>query len=99
MELKQNLKIFLFMQQVIEDILSLIHISTSADGPFNLYQAICLACHGESYNRGVLALFKSCDHAAPSSLLCPIASSKVCKEFSTKDLAVSTWILSDNRCV
>lgn len=31
--------------------------ATSADGPFNLYQAICLACHGESYNRGVLAYF------------------------------------------
>ena len=31
----------------------------SADGPFNLYQAICLACHGESYNRGVLALFSN----------------------------------------
>ena len=34
--------------------------ATSADGPFNLYQAICLACHGESYNRGVLALFHQC---------------------------------------
>ena len=33
--------------------------ATSADGPFNLYQAICLACHGESYNRGVLALFSN----------------------------------------
>ena len=29
--------------------------ATSADGPFNL----CLACHGESYNRGVLALFSN----------------------------------------
>ena len=44
----------------------------------------------KSYCKRPFALFKSCDHAAPSYLLCPIASSKVCKEFSTKDLAVST---------
>lgn len=33
--------------------------ATSADGPFNLYQAICLAVHEESYDQGVLALFSN----------------------------------------
>ena len=26
---------------------------------FNLYQVICLVCHGESYNWGILALFSN----------------------------------------
>lgn len=33
--------------------------ATSADGPFNLYQAICLAINDESYDQGVLALFSN----------------------------------------
>ena len=33
--------------------------ATSADGPFNLYQAICLAIDDESYDQGVLALFSN----------------------------------------
>lgn len=33
--------------------------ATSADGPFNLYQAICLAIDEESYDQGVLALFSN----------------------------------------
>ena len=33
--------------------------ATSADGPFNLYQAICLAIHDEAYDQGVLALFSN----------------------------------------
>lgn len=33
--------------------------ATSADGPFNLYQAICLAMNEESYDQGVLALFSN----------------------------------------
>ena len=26
---------------------------------FNLYQVVCLVCHGESYNWGILALFSN----------------------------------------
>lgn len=33
--------------------------ATSADGPFNLYQSICLAIDDESYDQGVLALFSN----------------------------------------
>lgn len=33
--------------------------ATSADGPFNLYQAICLAIDDESFDQGVLALFSN----------------------------------------
>lgn len=33
--------------------------ATSADGPYNLYQAVCLAANDEAYNQGVMGLFSS----------------------------------------
>ena len=33
--------------------------ATSADGPYNLYQAVCLASKDESYNKGVMVLFSN----------------------------------------
>ena len=33
--------------------------ATSADGPFNLFQAIMLASHSEAWGRGVMCLFSS----------------------------------------
>ena len=33
--------------------------ATSADGPFNLYQAVSLACHNEAYGKGVMVLFSN----------------------------------------
>ncbi|MEG0276771.1 MAG: asparaginase [Coprobacillus sp.] len=33
--------------------------ATSADGPFNLYQAVCLATHHEAHHQGVMALFSN----------------------------------------
>ncbi|QUN14549.1 asparaginase [Clostridium sp. C1] len=33
--------------------------ATSADGPYNLYQAVCLAAHDEARNQGVMGLFSS----------------------------------------
>ena len=33
--------------------------ATSADGPYNLYQAVCLAADDEAYNQGVMGLFSS----------------------------------------
>lgn len=33
--------------------------ATSADGPFNLYQAVCLATHNEAHHQGVMALFSN----------------------------------------
>lgn len=33
--------------------------STSADGPFNLYQAVALASHQEAYGQGVMGLFSN----------------------------------------
>ncbi len=33
--------------------------ATSADGPFNLYQAVCLAKSEEAYGQGVMALFSN----------------------------------------
>lgn len=33
--------------------------ATSADGPYNLYQAISLACHKEAKNQGVMGLFSN----------------------------------------
>lgn len=38
--------------------------ATSADGPFNLYQAVCLAVNDEAKNKGVMALFSSTIYAA-----------------------------------
>lgn len=33
--------------------------ATSADGPYNLYQAVCLASHYEAYGQGVMGLFSN----------------------------------------
>lgn len=33
--------------------------ATSADGPYNLYQAVCLAAHDEAKDKGVMGLFSS----------------------------------------
>ena len=33
--------------------------ATSADGPYNLYQAVSLACHEEAFGHGVMCLFSS----------------------------------------
>lgn len=33
--------------------------ATSADGPHNLYQAVCLATHHEAYSQGVMGLFSN----------------------------------------
>lgn len=38
--------------------------ATSADGPFNLYQAVCLAVNDEAKNKGVMALFSNTIYAA-----------------------------------
>ncbi|MGN1277048.1 MAG: asparaginase [Floccifex sp.] len=37
--------------------------ATSADGPFNLYQAVSLAAHDSAYNKGVMVLFSSTIYA------------------------------------
>ena len=33
--------------------------ATSADGPYNLYQAVCLATHNEAWHQGVMGLFSN----------------------------------------
>lgn len=33
--------------------------ATSADGPYNLYQAVCLAAHDQAYHQGVMGLFSN----------------------------------------
>lgn len=33
--------------------------ATSADGPYNLYQAVCLATHDEAHHQGVMGLFSN----------------------------------------
>lgn len=33
--------------------------ATSADGPYNLYQAVCLATHEEAHHQGVMGLFSN----------------------------------------
>ncbi|MFR7591876.1 MAG: asparaginase [Longibaculum sp.] len=33
--------------------------ATSADGPYNLYQAVCLATHNDAYHQGVMGLFSN----------------------------------------
>ena len=38
--------------------------ATSADGPFNLYQAVCLAVSDDAKDQGVMALFSSTIYAA-----------------------------------
>lgn len=38
--------------------------ATSADGPYNLYQSVILACHNESYNKGVMVLFSNTIYSA-----------------------------------
>lgn len=38
--------------------------ATSADGPFNLYQAVCLAVHESARNQGVMALFSNTIYGA-----------------------------------